>query len=297
MAATPRSLEGNSEWASRYARELRGVIVRQANLAPRSQQVHLGPSELGAECDRQVVGKLIGAHRTNNVSDPWPSIVGTAVHSWLATACNDDNLRDRVLRWITEQGVEPAAGYGGHADLYDAQEQAVVDWKVLGATTLSKIKSPAGPPQRYKVQLLLYARGYRNLGLPVKRVVLAALPRTAATLDGMYCWERVYTPSDDELVDEVLQRTEIRQLAAREIMAGRMRLEDVRITPDDDSCFFLPSVLTTGRRVPLITVRAARERLSGKISPQGGGVRYLGVLISHRSPVQIRPLHLVACHL
>lgn len=240
MAATPRSMEGNSEWASRYARELRGVIVRQANLAPRSQQVHLGPSELGAECDRQVVGKLVGASRTNNVSDPWPSIIGSATHAWLAQACNDDNLRDHMLRWITETRVTPHPLYPGSADLYDAQEQAVVDWKVLGATTLSKIKSPAGPPQRYKVQLLLYARGYRNLGLPVKRVVLAALPRTAATLDGMFCWERVYTPSDDELVDEVLQRTEIRQLAANEILAGRMTLEQVRITPDDDGCFFCP---------------------------------------------------------
>lgn len=75
MQSVPRSLEGNSEWASRYARELRGVIVRHASLALRSLQVRLGPSELGAACDRQVTGKLAGLTPTNHVSDPWPSSI------------------------------------------------------------------------------------------------------------------------------------------------------------------------------------------------------------------------------
>ena len=238
MNATPRAIAGNSDWASRYARELRGVITRQATLAPRSQQVRLGPSELGAECDRQVVGKLAGVPRTNHVSDPWPSITGTAVHAWLADACRDDNIRDHRLRWITEQAVEPAVGYGGHADLYDAEEQCVVDWKVLGPTSLNKIKSLKGPPRRYRVQLLLYGRGYRNLGLPVRRVVIAALPRTASTLDGMYCWSHTCVPEDDILIDEVLRRTAVRKDIAADVRDGRMSLNQVPATPDDDSCFF-----------------------------------------------------------
>jgi hypothetical protein len=238
MAATPRALNGNDEWASRYARELRGIITRQATLAPRSQQVHLGPSELGEPCSRQVVGKLAGITPTNHVSDPWPSIVGTSVHAWLAEACRDDNTHERQLRWVTEQAVEPAAGYDGHADLYDAWEKTVVDWKVLGTTSLAKIKSPSGPPRRYKVQLLLYARGYRNLGLPVRRVAIAALPRTAATLDSMYIWSHLCTPEDDVLVDEVLRVTEVRQQLAAEVRAGRMGFMDVPATPDDAACFF-----------------------------------------------------------
>ena len=135
MDSTPRLMEGNTEWASRYARTLRGVITRQATMAPRSQQVRLGPSEVGEICDRQVVGKLAGAHRTNNVSDPWPSIVGTSVHAWLAQAFDDDNARDKLLRWLTEVAVEPAPGLTGHADLYDASEQAVVDHKGINVST------------------------------------------------------------------------------------------------------------------------------------------------------------------
>lgn len=186
MDSTPRLMESNSEWGQHYARTLRGVITRQATMAPRSQQVHLGPSEIGATCDRQVVSKLVRAPRTNNISDPWPSIVGTAVHAWLAQAFNDDNGRDRMLRWITEARVTPHPDYPGSADLYDAQEAAVIDHKVLGATSLAKVKSPTGPSRRYRVQLLLYGAGYRALGLPVKRVVLAAYPRTAASLDSMF---------------------------------------------------------------------------------------------------------------
>lgn len=240
MNATPRGLESNSEWGRRYAHELRGVITRQAHMAPRSQQVHLGPSEIGAACDRQIISKLVQAPRTNHVSDPWPSIVGTAVHAWLAKACDDDNERDHMLRWVTEMKVIPHPGYGGHTDLYDAQEQAVVDWKVLGATSLNKIKSPKGPSRKYRIQLLLYGYGVRLLGLPVKRVVLAALPRTAATLDGMFIWDHPLTPDDEVLIRDVLDQMEIRQLAANMIRTGQLTLDQIRVTPDDDECFFCP---------------------------------------------------------
>lgn len=238
MSSAPRAMDGNSDWASRYARELRGVITRQAMLAPRSQQVHLGPSEIGAACDRQVVGKLAGLTPTNHVTDPWPSIVGTAVHAWLAAACDDDNEREHAMRWVTEQKVVPHPDHAGTADLYDAWEQACIDWKILGQTSLAKIRSPAGPPRHYRVQLLLYARGYRNLGLPVRRIAIAALPRTASTLDAMYVWDHVLTPDDDALVDEVLRVTAVRRAIADEVRAGRMHFMQVPAVPDDAVCYF-----------------------------------------------------------
>lgn len=240
MAAAPRTLDGNTEWASRYARELRGVITRQATLAPRSQQVRLGPSEIGVDCDRQVVGKLARVQKTNNVSDPWPSIVGTAVHAWLAAAFQDENARENLLRWITETAVTPHPDFPGHSDLYDALEQAVIDWKVLGASSLSKVRSPGGPSRKYRVQLVLYGIGFRALGLPVKRVALAALPRTAATLDNMFVWDHVLTPDDEAMAQRVLDRMAVRKLVAAEVMAGRMTLEQVPASPDDDECFFCP---------------------------------------------------------
>jgi hypothetical protein len=263
MAATPRGMESNSEWGSRYARELRKVITTHAEHAPRSQQVHLGPSELGSACDRQVVAKLAGAQRTNHVSDPWPSIVGTSVHAWLANAFEAENRREGMLRWLTEIHVTPAIGYDGHADLYDAAEQAVIDHKVLGATSLAKVKKPSGPSRRYQVQLLLYGAGFRALGLPVKRVVLAAYPRTAATLDGMFIWDHPCTPDDEMLVAEVLRRTEVRQELAAWVRDGRMSLSQVPAAPDDDECFFCPfyrpqAAYDHGRGCPGTVTKAAR---------------------------------------
>lgn len=241
MAATPAMTGSNTPWGMRYGREVRDVIVHTASNAPRSVQRHLGPSELGAACDRQVVGKLIAAGRTNNVADPWPSIVGTAVHAWLAAAFERENERYGMIRYLTELRVAPTPAHPGSTDLYDDWEQAVVDWKILGPTSLSKVRSPSGPSRRYQVQLLLYGAGCRAAGLPVKRVVLCALPRTAANLENMYVWDHPCVPDDEWLISEVLRVTDVRKEIAAEILAGRMRLSEVPITPDDDECFFCVS--------------------------------------------------------
>jgi hypothetical protein len=188
-------------------------------------------------CDRQVAGKLAGIPSTNHVSDPWPSIVGTAVHAWLADAFKAENAR-HGLRWVPEYRVTPHPDHPGTADLYDGQEQAVVDWKNLGADKIESIATK-GPSVQYQIQLLLYGRGYRNLGLPVRRVVLVALPRTKSTLDGMYVWDHELTPADDAAIDEVFRLTAIRKQWADEIRAGRPLLS-VPATPDSDTCYFCP---------------------------------------------------------
>jgi hypothetical protein len=236
----PAHPQGNTFWASRYAQDIKTAIVRQASRQPRSTQTFLGPSELGAECSKQVVGKMIATMPTNHVSDPWPSIVGTAVHSWLADKFLRENELTGMLRWLTETRVAPHPLHPGTADLYDALEQCVGDFKVLGPTSMDKVKSPGGPSRRYQVQLLLYGAGFRNFGLPVRRVALIALPRTAATLDAMYVWSHDCGPEDEVLIQEVLRITEVRRQIAAEILKGNMRLNDVPMTPDSTECFFCP---------------------------------------------------------
>jgi hypothetical protein len=189
-------------------------------------------------CDRNVVWKMAGLPTTNHVADPWPSIVGTAIHAWMAEAFTADNER-HGLRWIAENRVTPHPNHPGTADLYDATEQAVVDWKALAESSMAKIRKE--PPQHYVVQLLLYGRGYRLLGLPVRRVVLAALPRTSSTLDGLYIWDRPYTPADDVLIEEVFARTAIRTRLAEEVRANRLHINAVPATPESDSCFWCPA--------------------------------------------------------
>ncbi len=240
MAAAPASLRGNTPWAGRYAAELRRVVVEQANNSARTLQRHLGPSELGSPCDRQVAGKMAGLPVTNHVVDPWASVIGTAVHAWLAEAFTADNARRGGARWLAEQRVTPHPEHPGTADLYDAAELAVVDHKILGESSMGKVRSLAGPPLRYVIQLLLYGKGYRVLGLPVTRVALAAYPRTAASLDGLYVWERATGPQDDALLDEVFKLTDRRKAMAEEIHSGQRQLTDIPSAPDDDECFFCP---------------------------------------------------------
>lgn len=239
VSRRPVMLNSNTAWGSAYASVLRQVINEHAAQAPRTLQQHLGPSELGHVCARQVAGKMAARPVTNHTTDPWPSIVGTAIHAWLAEAFSADNER-HGLRWITESKVTPHPDHPGTADLYDAVTRSVVDWKNLGDSSMSKVKAAGGPPRNYVVQLLLYGRGYRNLGLPVDRVVLAALPRTRSTLDTTYIWERPYTPVDDQLLEEVFAQTAVRKLFAQAIIDNRIDLMDVPATPTDDGCYFCP---------------------------------------------------------
>src|SRR6476661_5278696 len=83
-ASVPAPPGGNTPWARAYGLQIKQLIERQASRAPRSLQVHLGPSELGVHCHRSVVGRMTAEPRTNHVSHPWPAIIGTAVHAWLA---------------------------------------------------------------------------------------------------------------------------------------------------------------------------------------------------------------------
>lgn len=234
----PPPLQGNTAWASDYARELRQVVLDHAARAPRTLQQHLGPSELGHRCDRQVVGKMAAQPATNHVVDPWASIVGTAIHAWLADAFTEENTRRGVARWVAEQRVVPHPDHPGTADLYDAAEAAVVDHKCQSEGVAAKIRKN-GPPLHYQVQLKLYGLGYHALGLPVRRVVLASWPRTKSTLDPLYVWETEWTPDDPQLA-WVFQATAARTEAAKLVAAGALDLMQIPATPDDDDCYFCP---------------------------------------------------------
>lgn len=241
--AAPVAADGNSPWASAMAREVRGVVTRASERAPRSQQVHLGPSELGVACDRQVVGKLLREPTTNHVTDPWPSVVGTAVHAWLADAFDADNLSrygGAGARWLTETRVVPHPDHAGTADLYDAQERAVLDHKCLGDASMSKVRGRSGPPVHYKIQLGLYALGYLRAGYPVDRVGIIAYPRTGSSIHGVYVWERAL---DAEYMDEIAQcftDTARRKDYAALVESGALSLDQVPVTPSDDGCYFCP---------------------------------------------------------
>ncbi|MCO7192307.1 hypothetical protein [Pseudonocardia sp. McavD-2-B] len=242
MAAAPARTNGSSTWANRYADELRAIVLEHANGSARNVQRHLGPSEIGHLCDRQVAGKLAELPPTNNVTDPWPSIMGTAGHTWMEDCLSAVNGKIGRPRFLTEYRVTPTMGFEGHpgtGDGYDADHEAVIDHKFLGDTSMAKVRK-SGPPRHYFVQFLLYTLGFLALGLPVRRIALLAWPRTGSSLDGLYVWDHEITDADWEFLRDVVEpELRYRKAWAAALVTGQAQLNDVPANAADE-CHFCP---------------------------------------------------------
>lgn len=257
------AMNGNSAWAQRYSQELREVVIRYADRLPRNVQRHLGPSELGHYCDRQLVGKMagvsLGAGGTNHMHDPWASIVGTAIHAFLEETFKWEGNRliaearmntpvgqpfpEASPRWWTERKVCPDPGmpspHPGTADLYDAQTLTLTDHKCQSEGVRDKLRRN-GPPHHYFMQMLLYAVGYINEGMDVQRVALVSWPRTHSTLDDMYVWEHVITDEDIAAVVDLIEKTAVREELAKLVVTGEVGFFELPATPSADDCQYCP---------------------------------------------------------
>ena len=238
---------GNTPWAQRYAQELREVVLKYAARLPRNVQRHLGPSELGHHCDRQLVGKMagidFGSGAGNMLHDSWPSIVGTALHAFLEQAFQWDSQWNSNGRWLTETRVTPDPGaespHPGTADLFDTVFNVLSDHKCQSETIRTRLRR-SGPPYHYYIQMLLYALGYMHNGYSVQRIVLISWPRTKSSLDDMFVWEKTITAEDIAEVTKVLDKTVLREKLAAFVAAGEMSFWDIPPTPSDDDCQWCP---------------------------------------------------------
>ena len=180
--------------------DLAEMIKAKYNTTPRNLQKALGPSQVGHPCMRKLAYGMMQAPRSNPPYDPLPSVVGTAMHTWLEDAARMDNERLERERWLIETRVEVTPGLTGSADLFDTDSGTVIDWKNLGTTTFPvKVKNPG---TTYKAQIHMYGRGFKRMGYDVRRVCIAILPR-AGTLRKMHLFLEDY---DDDFVDSVLAR-------------------------------------------------------------------------------------------
>lgn len=201
----------------------------------RSLQRTIGPSELGNPCMRRLAYSLAGTEPANLTQDTWFPIIGTAVHAWLAEAMNDyqtrvlgrDPLRDP--RWIIEQQVftgDPLCP-SGHGDLYDCDFETNVDWKIVGPTTLKKVKT-TGISHEYRVQAHTYGKGWKRAGRDVRQVMVVFLPRNAP-LSQTFIWVEDF---DEKVADAALGR-----LRAIDQIRRQMQIEKV---PTADGCTWCP---------------------------------------------------------
>jgi hypothetical protein len=198
-----------------FALEIQRMVNEYDASRPRSLQKHLGPSEIGSPCDRQLAMKLAGLPEINQVADPWFPIVGSAVHEWMAKMTlwyNDVYLgRAHNPRFIVENRVKVEArnaGYdtAGSTDVYDVDHQRVVDWKIVGVTTMRKVDKGSTPQEQagpqYTVQAMTYGKGWRQAGYPVKTVMIAFLPRS----NFLKNMKLVEMPYDESIADSAQSR-------------------------------------------------------------------------------------------
>lgn len=163
----------------------RRVITERMASHPRSAQSHVGPSELGG-CERRLGGRL--AFGKPEESDPsglrWRPQVGTAVHALL------DEWFKKENGWLSDHKVkEPVAGT---LDAYHVPTGTVVDWKVVGITTL-KAARRGKVSEKYETQIDLYGAGMVAQGYAVNYVALCFLPSSGTLAEAVW-HEREFDP-------------------------------------------------------------------------------------------------------
>jgi hypothetical protein len=181
---------GQDPFSAALKQELTDIILWAENNSPRSLQMAVGPSELGDPCDRRLAYRIAGIQTFNNLMDPWPAIVGTAIHSWTEESVNRYMNTTGTRDWLTEVGLRPDPMVKGRSDLYKISTGTVVDLKTAGTDVFRKIKK-IGPPEGYKVQVQIYGLGHVRAGRPVNNVALVFVPR-AGWISDMYVWQEPY---------------------------------------------------------------------------------------------------------
>lgn len=155
---------------------LTDIIFWADNSSVRSTQVALGCSEAGDPCERKIAYTIMGATQVNYGSDPWPSIVGTSIHTWLADAVTNYQRIHGEQNWLSETEVWPSDELPGHTDLYHRPTGTVLDLKNPSRANYRKMLKE-GFGQVYETQLQLYGAGNVRAGRVVNRVGIIMLPR------------------------------------------------------------------------------------------------------------------------
>lgn len=165
---------------------LTNIIKWADDNSERSLQAAIGPSEISTPCDRRLAYRLAEIPEVNTHRDPWPAIVGTAVHMWLEQAIT----KTGNAAFETEVELEIDPGMPGHSDLFF--EGMVVDYKTAGTEVMREVRK-FGQSRKNKVQTQLYGRGQVNAGKRVTHVALVTLPR-GGNLSAMHVWTDRFRP-------------------------------------------------------------------------------------------------------
>ncbi|PWR10591.1 hypothetical protein DKT68_08510 [Micromonospora acroterricola] len=180
--------------------DLRALLYDHEANSARSRQKKIGPSEIGVPCQRALAYKLAGTPEQPDLRLPWAPIQGTAVHAYIADALTAHNEILGRERWIVEQKVWPDDTISGSGDAYDTDTGTVIDWKLVGDSSITKYRKEMRP--EYRVQAHLYGLGHERAGRDVLWVRVVCLSRS---WDYGKSWEWT-EPYDPEIAQKALDR-------------------------------------------------------------------------------------------
>lgn len=209
---------------------------------PRNLQTAVGPSTLGTPCDHCLAAALAGWE--SNEGFAWLPFVGTSVHSMLSSEWCGFDGPEWLREWRVTVGVVDGIEVGGNADLFHGPTGTVVDWKVVGSTTLNEARRH-GSKQQYRVQGHLYGKGFRNAGAPVNTIIIAYLPRNALSLSDAFF---DVMPYDEGVAADALIRANQLAAAVRTYERISVKARDVFIdslprAPKCYDCARYPSIV------------------------------------------------------
>lgn len=203
--------------------------------APRSLQAAIGPSEIGNACVHCLAARLAGWPKTGDAA--WLPWIGTAVHTQLE---NTFMAARPAGRWRAETRVTVGHIDGrpvtGSNDLVDLHQMVTVDWKIVGASTLTKARA-GQVSNTYLVQQMLYARGWHNQGVPIEHVLIAFLPRNAVSLSSAVWWAHPY---DEQIATGALDRATAIARALKAFPSVAERDAWISTLPRADTCWDCP---------------------------------------------------------
>lgn len=187
--------------------ELMYALTQYITRQPRSQQVAIGPSEIGHPCARRIGYKLLNQPEINPHIG-WKAFIGTCFHdAGGEAALTAENADTGTQRYLTETTLRVGDLAGqpiyGHSDVYDRTTAGNIDWKLVGTTQLRDYRAN-GPGEQYRAQAHLYGRGWQLAGFPIDWVGIFFLPR-ADELHQAYWW---HEPYNEQVALAALQRLE-----------------------------------------------------------------------------------------
>lgn len=210
------------------------IITWADRNAPRSLQQMIGPSEIGVVCDRRIGYRIAEITPCNVEFDPWPAIVGTAIHRWLDDAVVTWSKAHADNNWLAESQLPPLQVtelVEGHGDLFHVGRGTVIDHKTAGPDVMRLVRQEGAKPE-HKIQVQCYGLGFHNRGYTVNKVAIIYYPRSG-WLGNCQVWVDDFRP---DVAYAALDRlgSISRELLSRDVLRHPEQWSEVSATPSNE---------------------------------------------------------------